>query len=440
MTKETYPSFTAIVPSYNESTRFLKVIQELLKVSVLDELILVDDGSSDETKEVLAPFVKDIRFKYVKHPKNRGKGAAMQTGVGLAKNEVILFLDADLENITASKILKIVTPVLSGDVDMSRGSFSMKRGRVTEFAVKPMMEILFPGVYFEQPISGQVCAKKSFLAGAEFTSLYGLDIGLLFDAINSGQRIVEVDIGKLTHRAHSVAMKTEMSRQVLEAMISRAGLIRHKYKLVLFNLDNNLVYAARITRLFTQLGINQHITDSYKRYQLQDITAAEYFARNALLFKGMKVSILEDLMKALPTTPYISEVIQSLRKRRYRVGIISSHFSPLVESFAGRLQVDLWNGVRLEVKNGEYTGKIEKKSAEWMVDTFEKGFSQTYGKILLSQKVKTEEVIMVASEQGLVPLLKTVGLGVAYKPGTKELKHAADKTIQVHAELLAIIE
>jgi len=400
----------------------------------------VDDGSSDETKTILAPFLSDTRFRYVRHQKNKGKGAALQTGVHLAKHEVILFLDADLVNITAAKILKIVTPVMTGEVDMARGSFSMKRGRVTEYAVKPMMEILFPEIHFDQPISGQICAKKSFLINAEYTTRYGVDIGLLFDAINAGQRIVEVDIGKLIHRANTVEVKAEMSRQVLEAMISRAGLIRHKYKLVLFNVDNNIVYAARITRLLTQLGINDQITDNYKRYQLRDITAGEYFIRNAQLFQGIRVDEFKDALDALPTAPYVTEVIKSLQKRHYKVGIISSHFSPLVASFAGRLHTDLWSSLILEEKDGVYTGKISPKSSSWLVDNFERGFKHAYEKILHSQKIKAAEVILVISEEGLVPLLDAVGLGVAYKPRNKELRDAADKTIQVHAELLAIIE
>ncbi len=440
MPTETYSVFSAVVPSYNESTRFLRVIEELLKIPSLDELILVDDGSSDETKEAAMPFSSDPRFKYVKHSKNKGKGAALQTGVKLAKNEVILFLDADLANITATKILKIVTPVLKGEVDMARGAFRMKRGRVTEYAVKPMMAILFPGLSFEQPITGQICAKRSFLIDAEYTNRYGVDIGLLFDAINAGQRIVEVDIGKLTHKANAVAVKAEMSRQVLEAMIGRAGLIRHKYKLVLYNVDNNVVYAARITKLFVRLGINDQIAASYRQYLANNITAAEYLEAQALLFKGKNVSDVEKLVQAMPTTPYMSEVVKALQKRKYRVGIISSHLSPLVAPFADRLGVDLWNGVMLEEKNGVYTGKIHAKSANWLTSTFEEGFKKSYSKILSTHHVVPAETILVASEQGLVPLLDSAGLSVAFRPRSTELKSSADKTIQVHAELLAIIE
>ncbi|MFA5157573.1 MAG: glycosyltransferase family 2 protein [Patescibacteria group bacterium] len=138
-----YQEFSAVVPAYNEAKRFPKVIRELLSIETLKEVILVDDGSSDETENVASDFKKYEKFHYIKHKKNHGKGAALKTGLSKAKSEVILFLDADLENITNTKIKKIITPVLKDEVDVSRGAFRRKRGRVTEYAVKPMMEILF---------------------------------------------------------------------------------------------------------------------------------------------------------------------------------------------------------------------------------------------------------------------------------------------------------
>jgi len=159
--KYMYTKFSAVVPSYNENPQFVKIVSELFKIPQLDELIFIDDGSTDQTQETVKQFQSDKRFIYIRLSKNKGKGNALKTGVQKAKNEIVLFLDADLGQITSRKIFKIVEPVLLNEVDMSRGSFNRKRGRVTEFAVKPMMEILFPSLYFNQPISGQICAKAS---------------------------------------------------------------------------------------------------------------------------------------------------------------------------------------------------------------------------------------------------------------------------------------
>ncbi|MBU6389817.1 HAD-IB family phosphatase, partial [Patescibacteria group bacterium] len=406
----------------------------------LNDLIFVDDGSTDQTEKSVQPYLSDPRFRYMKHPKNRGKGAALHTGVNHAKNEVILFLDADLANITAAKIRKIVKPVLTDEVDMSRGSFQMKRGRVTEFAVKPMMQILFPHIYFEQPISGQICAKKSFLKEATFSSSYGVDIGLLFDAIESGQRIIEVDIGKLEHKANSATIKQEMSRQVLEIMIERAGLIRHKYKMVLFTLDDTLIYPPSICRLFTALGIEEKMKANQELLTNGSLTAAEFLRRNARLFKGLEVEQVDTLCSAIPVARYVVEVIKALSRRKYRVGIISGNFSPIVQSFAQRLGVHYWNCVQLESKKGRYTGAIKQRSKDWLTAQFTDGFMNAYRKALRSQSVKSNETVMVVGNEQSAALINAAGLGIAYRPKNKALKEAADKVITVHAELLAIIE
>jgi len=236
-----YEKLSAIMPSYNEARTVGRVVGEVLKLAEIDELILVDDGSTDKTAKKIEKFKKDKRFKYIKHLKNKGKGAALKTGIGKAENQVILLLDADLKNITAQKIKKIYMPVLEGEVDVSRASFSLSRGRVTEIAVKSMMKIVFLDVELEQPITGQVCAKKSFLERIDLENRWGVDIGILLDAMREGQVIKEVNIGKIDHKARSMEDKAEMAKQVLETMIKKTGLIQNKYKMVVFTFDKTFL-------------------------------------------------------------------------------------------------------------------------------------------------------------------------------------------------------
>lgn len=440
--KYLYKKFSAIIPAYNEDGRFQKVINELVKVPCLNEIIFVDDGSTDNTETSIHYFEQKYPnfIKYIKHSKNQGKGAALESGVKKSKNEIILFLDADLKNITSEKIFKIVEPVLLGKVDMSRGAFKRKRGRVTEYAVKPMMQILFPKIHFEQPISGQICTKKSFLSKAEFTDRYGVDIGLLFEAIDSGLRIMEVDIGYLSNRKNPEDTIREMSRQVLETMISRAGLIRHNYKLVLFTLDNTLIYSRSFGKLLKNFNIENQLAKNHQEWVIGKIDAETMIRRNAALFKNIDTKKFNLDCNKLPIVKYSREVISALIRRKYKVGIISSNFSPIVKSFADRLHVDFWDSVSLEEKNGKYTGKINKKSFHWFNETFDDGFSKSFQKAIKSQKIKPQETVMVAGNLKSFAAFEAAGLSVAFKTKDKKMRKLADKNINVLAELLAIIE
>jgi glycosyltransferase involved in cell wall biosynthesis len=442
MAKLAYEKFSAVVPAYNEAKRFSKVVSELLLIDELAELIFVDDGSGDNTEEVAKKFIQsDPRFKYIKHNKNRGKGAALKTGVSKSGSEVILFLDADLENITAKKIKKIVCPVLSDDVDVSRGAFRRKRGRVTEYAVKPMMEILFPDMYFEQPISGQICAKKSFLESVDFESRYGVDIGLLFDAIESGQRIIEVDIGRLIHKANKEDAIGEMSRQVLETMIKKAGLIQHKYKLIIFTLDNTLIDKKSLDSIFKKIGIYKQVSKFQEDLSSEKISYDKFLEKCARLYEGIDREKITRACDDAKFAKYSKEVIHALLKRKYQVGIISSNFSPIVAALASQLGIKYYECVNLSEKGNKITGEITLDSKQkWLQGDTEDSFKQIFSRIIRRVGAKHTETVMVAGSERSIPLMKTVGISIAYKPTSAALKEVADKTISLHAEILAIIE
>lgn len=99
---------SCIIPFWNEANRIGKVLTALEKVSLVDEILLVDDGSTDGGINVPA----DSRITLHRFETNRGKSAAMRFGFSLASGEVILFLDADLNGLTGSDITSLLTPIL----------------------------------------------------------------------------------------------------------------------------------------------------------------------------------------------------------------------------------------------------------------------------------------------------------------------------------------
>ncbi|MEI6039832.1 MAG: HAD-IB family phosphatase [Candidatus Berkelbacteria bacterium] len=433
---------SVVIPAFNEEAIICHVIREALKPIEVTEVIVVNDGSTDRTEEkVLKEFEKNKKFVYLKHKQNKGKGLALKTGLIKAKEEVILFLDADLKNMTEHKIRKIFLPVLHDEVDVSRGAFSARTRRVTDFAVKPMLKILFPDMDLEDPITGQICAKKTFLKKVDFENRYGVDIGLLFDAMEMNQRIVEVDIGKLKTKDSDIETVKEMARQVLETMIKKAGLIQHKYKLVLFALDNTIIGKEGFTWFFKKLGIVDGIKENNRLLDGGKIDQEEYFKRNAMLYKGMNLVEVEKIAAKIPLAHYSQEVINALKKRKYKVAIISANFSPMVAPIAKHLGVDLVRCIYLENKNGILTGELTSASRKiWLTDQYETSSRRAFRATLRKTKIKPIETIVVAHNEKYLPICEKAGLSIAFRPKSKELKAKVDKVISYHAEILAIIE
>lgn len=436
-----YDNLTAVVPALNEAKTVNKVIDELLKLNEINEIILVDDGSTDNTKEKIKKYLKDPRFVYIKHSKNKGKGTALKTGIDKARNEIILLLDADLQNINTQKLRKIITPVLANEVDLSRAGFRLARGRVTEIAVKPMMKILFPGVYFDQPISGQVCAKKSFLETLDLEVKWGVDIGILLDAIQAGQRIVEVDIGELIHKGRPDKEKAEMAEQVMETMIKKAGLIQHKYKLVVFTLDNTLIPQKSLEQIFAKIGIAEELDKLNKQMEKNTIDFDEFLKKSALLFRGHTVKEIEKICLEVPLIKYASEVVNALKKRKYQVAIVSSNFSPVVYGIAKRLGVEITDCPYIDLNGNKLTGNLSHRSAEkWLNLDVEEAFEKSFGRILQKSKVKPLQTLMVAHSEKCINLFLKAGFSIAFRPKDRFMKEIADKTITILPELLAIME
>lgn len=112
---------TAIVCAYNEEKALAGVLQALIDSPYLDEIVVVDDGSTDGTPDILRRFAGQDNVLPVFLPENRGKGHAMAEGISLARGELLLFMDADLLNLTPPVIEQLLLPMLNGEVDMVIG-------------------------------------------------------------------------------------------------------------------------------------------------------------------------------------------------------------------------------------------------------------------------------------------------------------------------------
>lgn len=116
---------TIVIPSYNEMKTLPVVLKALAGVALEKEVIVVDDGSRDGTREWLAKVISSKEFPYelklVKHEENTGKGGALLTGFGAATGDIVIVQDADLEY-DPNSIPSIVKPIAEGRVDAVFGS------------------------------------------------------------------------------------------------------------------------------------------------------------------------------------------------------------------------------------------------------------------------------------------------------------------------------
>lgn len=115
-----------IIPAYNEATRIPEVLDIASASTCVDEIIVVDDGSTDDTAKVAAEYGLTL----LQHEVNQGKGEALNTGCMYAKelgSTALLFLDADLHNINTDHIDSLIHPVLSGDATMTIGILERTR-------------------------------------------------------------------------------------------------------------------------------------------------------------------------------------------------------------------------------------------------------------------------------------------------------------------------
>ncbi|WP_201108120.1 glycosyltransferase family 2 protein [Paraburkholderia domus] len=111
-----FPRMSCVICAYNEAPRIGTVLAVACAHPLLGEIIVVDDGSTDGTAEIVEGFAS---VRLIRCTENRGKSAAMAAGIAAARGELLMLLDADLKGLTAEGISALATPVLQGKAQVS---------------------------------------------------------------------------------------------------------------------------------------------------------------------------------------------------------------------------------------------------------------------------------------------------------------------------------
>jgi len=118
------PQIAAIIPTYNEERNITGVFDALHGCDILDEIIIVDDGSVDRTGELARKFAAlDPRVQIIQHERNKGKGQAIFSAWAATSAPFLVLLDADLHELQPGHIQALIAPVLDGRADMTLGLF-----------------------------------------------------------------------------------------------------------------------------------------------------------------------------------------------------------------------------------------------------------------------------------------------------------------------------
>src|SRR4030043_1529189 len=113
--------FSIIIPVYNEVKTIQEIIRRVQATGLVDEILAVDDGSIDGSREVLEKLSKDGQVKVIFHDHNQGKGKAVRTGIQNASGDVVLIQDADLEY-DPREYPNLLKPIQEGIADVVYGS------------------------------------------------------------------------------------------------------------------------------------------------------------------------------------------------------------------------------------------------------------------------------------------------------------------------------
>lgn len=112
------PLVSVIVPVYNEEGTLAELLERLRRAPFRKEIIVVDDGSKDKTPDILAEQTDIVA---IRHERNRGKGAAIRTGIAHATGDIIIIQDADLEY-DPNEIPRVIEPIVKGETSVAYGS------------------------------------------------------------------------------------------------------------------------------------------------------------------------------------------------------------------------------------------------------------------------------------------------------------------------------
>jgi polyisoprenyl-phosphate glycosyltransferase len=180
----------AVIPAYNEELTIGDVVSTLRHCDLIEEVVVVSDGSEDQTATVAA----GAGARVLEHLENRGKAGAMRTGFDATDADIVLFLDADLIGLAPTHVQSLLLPVLRGEADMSVGVFD--DGRVAT----DLAQLVAPYLSGQRAVRRQIVEEVFKHSPDADVSRFGIEVALTRHVKDRGYKVAEVPLEEMSHR------------------------------------------------------------------------------------------------------------------------------------------------------------------------------------------------------------------------------------------------
>lgn len=373
---------TIIIPALNEENTIANVVNFCNSNKLVSEVIVIDDKSEDNTVTLAEKAGAKVIISAA-----RGKGISMKEGIDAATNDIVIFLDADIDPYPDETINKLAEPLLLDEVDFVKGTFARNAGRVTELVAKPLLNIFYPGLAdFSQPLSGMIAGKKSYFQRIKFFNDYGVDIGILLDMYLMKARIKEVNIGYIENKSKPWQALGKMSREVSKAIIAKAQQqnpgeqveeavesieeinremhdalkenIGVHHRMAIFDMDDTILKGRFIEACAKQFDFVAKLHDLRE----EETDAIILSKRIGLLLKGRTIDELLNVIHNIEMIEDIKSVVADLQKKGYKVGIISNSYTLITNYVVKNIGADFSYAIQLEIIEGKATGEVNMPS------------------------------------------------------------------------------
>jgi glycosyltransferase involved in cell wall biosynthesis len=196
----TDPVLSVVMPVFNEAVTIDEIIRRVLAVPIRTQLIVVDDCSTDGTRDMLTRLQRDLGFTLLLQPRNRGKGAALRTGFEAVRGDLVVIQDADLEY-SPEEFPQLIELICDGRADVVYGSRFLGRHRVflfTHYLGNRLLTLLTNVLYNTMLTDMETCYKVMRTDVLRSMTLrsdgFGIEPELTAKIFKRGYRVYEIPI------------------------------------------------------------------------------------------------------------------------------------------------------------------------------------------------------------------------------------------------------